>query len=78
MENKQYIVDKIEAAQSCCIDLATGKGSYEEYEEARSALLSEPLMHSHIPECERLWGRPLHLQICEALGMPFTFTGLKL
>lgn len=50
MENKQYIVDKIEAAQSCCIDLATGKGSYEEYEEARSALISEPLMHSHIPE----------------------------
>ena len=27
MENKQYIVDKIEAAQSFCIDLATGKGS---------------------------------------------------
>jgi hypothetical protein len=51
MSDTQAILARIEAAQSCCLDLATGgKTSYEDYEKKRADLLSEPLLQPHLPE----------------------------
>ena len=43
------MVQNIEAAQKCCIALATGgNASYEDYEAHRSNLLSNPLIQGHL------------------------------
>jgi hypothetical protein len=51
MSDTQSIIARIEAAQSCCLDLATGgSATYEDYENTRADLLSEPLLQPHLPE----------------------------
>ena len=50
MADNRKLIKKIEAAQDCCINLATGgEASYEDYEAHRSKLVSEPLLQGHLP-----------------------------
>ena len=51
MSDKQFILTKIEIAQICCLNLATGgNATYEDYENRRAELLSEPLLQPYLPE----------------------------